>query len=159
MKYHMRKRKGQIEDWSILESILQRGKYAIIALCRKDEPYIVTLDYGYDNVSRVLYLHCAKEGLKSEFVRQNPNVCATIIEDKGYIQNECGHPYRSVVIRGRIEIIQEQDEKQKGLNVLIEHLEDEPETVKAKLPEKQKLFNAMNIWKLKIEEITGKEGR
>ena len=135
MKYHMQKREGQIEDESILESILQQGKYAVIALCRKDEPYIVTLNYGYDNVSRVLYFHCAKKGLKSEFVCQNPNVCATIIEDKGYIQSECAQPYRSVIVRGPIEIIEDQDEKQKGLNVLIEHLEENPETVKERVLE------------------------
>ena len=159
MKYHMRRSDRQIKDRSVLESILQRGKYATIALCRRDEPYIVTLNYGYDNSSGTLYFHCAKEGLKSEFVRENPNVCATIIEDRGYIQKECAHEYRSVVIRGRVELVDDYDEKMKGLAILIGHLEDNPETVTAGISRKQNRVDVMNIWKLRIEEITAKEGR
>ena len=47
-------------------------------------PYVVTMNYGYDRGGRALYFHCAKEGLKTDFVRENPNVCATVIEDLGY---------------------------------------------------------------------------
>jgi uncharacterized protein len=159
MKYHMRRSERQIEDWPVLENILQRGKYAVIALCRNNEPYIVTLSYGYDKNSRTLYFHCAKDGLKSEFVHQNSNVCTTIIEDKGYIQNECAHSYRSVVIRGQIEIVEDHDEKLKGLDILVDHLETNPETVKKGISQKQQRIEVMNIWKLKIVEITGKEGR
>jgi uncharacterized protein len=159
MIYHMRRNERQIEDWLILEDILQHGKYAAIALCRQDEPYIVTLSYGYDKVNRTLYFHCSKDGLKNEFARQNPHACITVIDDKGYIKNECSHAYRSVVMRGRIEILDEHSEKLQGLDVLIGHLEENPELIKAGLPRKQHLLEGMNIWKFKIDEITGKEGR
>lgn len=159
MKYHMRRNDRQIEDGSVLESILRRGKYAVLALCRQDESYIVTLSYGYDHSSRTLYFHCAKEGLKAEFVRENPNVCATIIEDGGYVQNKCAHAYRSVVIRGRVEVVDDDEEKMKGLDVLIGHLEENPAAVKEGLSRKRNRVDVMNIWKLKIEEITAKEGQ
>ena len=70
------------------------------------------------------------------------------------------HQYASVVIRGRIEIISDHDEKQKGLEVLIEHLEEQPAIMKAKLrlPERQQRMDVMHIWKLTIDGITGKKG-
>ena len=160
VKYHMRRSEQQIDDRSILDGILRQGKYATLSLCRKDEPYVVTLNYGYDSRAGALFFHCAKDGLKTDFVRQNPNVCATIIVDKGYVQSQCSHPYKSVVIRGRIDILVDPDEKRKAVDVLIEHLEEQPETMKAKmkLPERQSRFEAMNVWRLNIEEIAGKEG-
>ena len=73
MKYHMRKATREIKDAAAIEDILARGKFATLALCRKDEPYVVTMNYGYDRGGRALYFHCAKEGLKTDFVRENPN--------------------------------------------------------------------------------------
>lgn len=159
MKYHLRRNDRQIEDAAVMEGILKSGKYATLALCCGDEPYVVTLSYGFDLPSRTLYFHCAKDGLKAEFVRRNPNACATIIEDRGYVQGKCAHEYRSVIIRGRVEVVEDDGEKMKGLDILIGHLEEHPETVKAGLARKQHRVDVMNIWKLKIEEITAKEGR
>lgn len=159
MKYHMRRSERSINEWSVYEEILLSGKYAMLALSRNDEPYVVTLSYGYDRDERSLYFHCAKQGLKTEIISRNPNVCVTIIDDRGYIQHECKHAYRSLVIRGRIQVITDDAGKQKGVEVLINHLEKEPEVMKAKLPQKKATFDSMNIWKLTIEEISGKEGR
>ena len=156
----MRKRERQIEDSSVLETILRHGKFAVVALCRRNEPYVVTLSYGYDQRDRALYFHCANDGLKSEFARENPDACATIVEDKGYRQGKCSHAYRSVVIRGRIEIIEDHDAKLNGLDVLIRHLEEDPATfIKSRLPALMPRVSAMHIWRLSIDEITGKEGQ
>jgi nitroimidazol reductase NimA-like FMN-containing flavoprotein (pyridoxamine 5'-phosphate oxidase superfamily) len=158
MKYHMRRSERQITDRSVIEEILQNGKYATLALCRNNEPYIVTLSYGYDRDSNSLYFHCAKNGLKTEFVKDNPGVCATIIQDSGYIQGECAHAYRAVIIRGKIEILSEND-KEKAVGALLDHLEDEPENMRAKLQNKTEQYREMQTWRLIIEEISGKQGK
>jgi nitroimidazol reductase NimA-like FMN-containing flavoprotein (pyridoxamine 5'-phosphate oxidase superfamily) len=160
MKYHVRRTDRQITEQAALERILSQGKYATLAFCRQGEPYLATLNYGYDSREGALYFHCAKEGLKTKFLRENPHVCATVVQDNGYVQNECEHHYASVVLRGQIEIVDGHAEKQKGLEVLIEHLEQQPETMKAKLrlPERQRrLDEDVDIWRLKIVEMTGKE--
>jgi uncharacterized protein len=159
MKYHMRRSERQITDQAIIEEILQKGKYATLALCRDNEPYIVTLSYGYESGSKSLYFHCAKNGLKTEFVQENPSVCATIIQDNGYIQGECAHAYRSVVIRGKIEILSDESEKEKAVDVLIDHLEEQPEIMRAKLQNKSAQYKEMRTWRLIIEEISGKQGK
>lgn len=71
-------------------------------MCRKNEPYIVTLSYGFDKTKNAFYLHSALKGLKYEFLRENSSVCATIIDDKGYMINECAHAYRSLVVWGKM---------------------------------------------------------
>jgi nitroimidazol reductase NimA-like FMN-containing flavoprotein (pyridoxamine 5'-phosphate oxidase superfamily) len=159
MKYHMRRAERQLNDWPAIEEVLRKGRYAILALCRDNEPYAVTMSYGYDSATRAIYFHCAKDGLKAEFVTASPQVCATIIQDNGYIQGECAHAYRSVVIRGKIEVLSSDADKMKAVDVMLDHLEEKPQIMRAKLPGKTASFNEMRAWRLVIEEITAKEGR
>ena len=86
-------------------------------MCRNNEPYIVTLSYGYDEQKHALYSHCAINGLKLEFISQNPNVCGTVIEDEGYIEDECEQKYRSVVFWGKMYKVEDLAEKKYGLGV------------------------------------------
>ena len=78
----------EITDKSQLLEILGRGKYAIIAMCTDNEPYIATLSYGYDPAGTALYFHSAVKGRKMDFLTANPAVCATVIEDGGYVANQ-----------------------------------------------------------------------
>jgi len=159
MKYHMRRGEREIKEWTVNEEVLRKGKFATLALCRNNEPYIVTLSYGYESATQSLYFHCAKDGLKTEFVTENPNICATIIQDNGYVQNECGHAYRSVVIRGKVEILTKEDDKRKAIDVMLNHLEETPEIMRSKLLDKAEQFKEVQIWRLVIKDISGKQGR
>jgi nitroimidazol reductase NimA-like FMN-containing flavoprotein (pyridoxamine 5'-phosphate oxidase superfamily) len=159
MKYHLRRAEREIKDTGIIEEILRTGKYAIIALCRNNEPYVVTLSYGYDAENKALYFHSAKNGLKIDFIKSNPDACLTILQDKGYIQNECAHSYRSVIIRGDIELIENESEKRKGIEILINQLENNPDMMKSRLNAKKEIYEKMQILKLKVSEITAKEGK
>ena len=157
MSYHMRRDDREITDWATIEEILCQGKYAILALCRNDEPYAVTLNYGYDGASRSLFFHCAQEGLKTEIVRENARVCATVIDDRGYVQGECEHRFRSVVIRGTDEILSDFETKKHALNVLVDHLESDPEPVKARTMGKPEQIHSVGAWKIRIEECSAKQ--
>jgi general stress protein 26 len=104
-KYHMNKAEREITDNSQLLEILERGKYATIAMCRDNEPYIVTMSFGYDPARHALYFHSAVKGRKLDIIAANPAVCATVIEDGGYLVNQCSHRYRSVVLDGNMHIV------------------------------------------------------
>ena len=132
-KYHMRKQERQITDENELQEILFQGKFAVISVCRNDDPYIVTLSYGFDKARKALYFHTGPQGLKMDFLRQNANVCATIIEDRGYKKGECGHEYRSVVIFGKMKILEDLEEKKHGMEVLLGHLEENPDPMKERI--------------------------
>ena len=98
-------------------------------MSKKNEPYIITLSYGYDPVKNALYFHCG-EGQKIDFIKSNPYVCGTIIEDNGY-QEDCIQAFRSVVYRGKITIITEIEEKKHGFEIIMDQLEKNPsETTK-----------------------------
>jgi len=155
-KYHMRRNEKEITDKILLNTIIIEGKYVTISMCRKNEPYIVSLSYGYDQDKNCLYFHCAHEGLKIEFIKTNPLVCATIIKDSGYKMNDCDHAYQSIIMRGKLIIIENLEEKKHGFDVLISHLEDNPEQMKKERLNDEKSYVNSFMLRLDIEEISGK---
>lgn len=158
-KYHMRRQDREITDQNEIREIITQGKFAVIALCFENEPYIVTLSYGYDQEKNVLYFHASSIGLKLEFIRKNPKVCVTIIDDQGYIMDECEHAYRTIVINGEIHIVEQLEEKKHGLNVMLNHLENKPEMMKEKVIKSDEAYKNVAVLKLDILSISGKKGR
>lgn len=156
-RYHMKKEDREIKDRKILNEVLKRGKYTTISLCRGNEPYLITLSYGFDQENNALYFHTAKEGLKLEFIKENSQACGTVVEDKGYKFNECSHAYRSVVFWGSIIIIENIDEKKHAFEVLLNHLEEKPNEVKEKFLKNDDAYINPCILRLDISDITGKE--
>jgi nitroimidazol reductase NimA-like FMN-containing flavoprotein (pyridoxamine 5'-phosphate oxidase superfamily) len=159
-EYHLHNRpEREILDRVEVLRLLKAGKYAVLSLCRDNEPYVVTLSYGYDEEANALYFHCAKEGLKLDFIRANPLVCGTVIEDGGYISGECGHNYKTVVFQGVIQIISDIAEMQRAMKVLLTHLESDAEVIKKKQSLPPSAYNKMLILKLPITHLHGKAGR
>ncbi|MEE9379606.1 MAG: pyridoxamine 5'-phosphate oxidase family protein [Candidatus Lokiarchaeia archaeon] len=154
--YHMRRNEKEISNKDELIGILKNGKYTIISLCKDNEPYIITLSYGYDESRHALYFHCAKEGQKIDFIKANPFICGTVIEDNGY-EEGCGQAFRSVVFRGRMEIVETLEEKKKGLEILINHLEIDPNPTKIKFLKKENTYETLGMLRLDITDISGKE--
>ena len=157
-KYHMRKFEREIADKEEIADILRNGEYAVISMCRNSEPYIVTLSYGYDEKRNSLYFHSARTGLKIDFIKENPKVCATVIEDGGYLKGECEHKYASVVFWGNMQVVEDLNEKKHALTTMIDHLEEAPEPVKARLLKNDSVYEGVGILRLDINEITGKKG-
>ena len=156
-KYHMQRKDREITDSNELIEILKQRKYATISMYWEKKPYLVTLNYGYDKDKNALYFHCAKSGLKIDFINENPHVCGTIIEDLGYIANECEQKYRSVVFWGEMFFIEDLEEKKHGIDVLINHLEKNPGKVKEKSIKSEQRYEDVGILRLDIKELTGKK--
>ena len=160
-KHHIKRTEKEITDKTAIDQLLMNGKYAVLALCRNNEPYIVTLSCGYQKSKNTLYFHCANTGLKLDFIHDNPFVCGTIIEDKGYKDGACDHAYKSVIFRGKIEMIKEIQDKCDALRVMIEHLERDPKSVSERIfsGKMNRINTQTTLLKLKIESITGKHGQ
>ena len=159
VKYHLNKKEREISDKKELLDILERGKYAAIAMCRGNEPYVATLNYGFDRGKNALYFHTTQRGLKIEFIRENPLVCATVVEDRGYKMGKCSHAYRSVVFWGKMSAVDDITEKKHGLDVLLHHLEENPDEVKERLLKDETRYRDVTILRLDIFDITGKKAK
>jgi len=156
VKYHMKRKEKEIKDRSEIIHILKQQKFTTISMCHENEPYLVTLSYGYDETKNAFYFHCAKEGQKIDFIKTNPFVCGTVIEDNGYAPG-CGQAFRSVVYRGKIIIIEDLQEKIYGFDILLNQLEVEPATIKEKFLKKKETYENSGMLRLDIDDLTCKE--
>jgi nitroimidazol reductase NimA-like FMN-containing flavoprotein (pyridoxamine 5'-phosphate oxidase superfamily) len=158
--YHLQNRPDrEITSRTELDQLLKNGKFVTISMCRGDEPYIVTLSYGYDSQLDTLYFHSAKKGLKNDFIQSNSLVCATVIEDGGYIPDECAHNYRSVVFWGEMSVVNDAVEKKHGMGILLNHLEQNPSVIKKLFLKSEEAYSRMEVLKLRIIQIRGKAGK
>jgi nitroimidazol reductase NimA-like FMN-containing flavoprotein (pyridoxamine 5'-phosphate oxidase superfamily) len=157
LAYHVKRSDREISDQRLLYEIVERNRIAVLALCRDGDPYIVTLSYGFGQKEGSLYFHCARSGLKIDFLRSNPKVCATIIEDQGFVDEECDHAFCSVVIRGSIKFVDDEADKLAGITIITKHFEKNPERMLAKANVSNPGWLNTQILKLRIDEITGKK--
>jgi nitroimidazol reductase NimA-like FMN-containing flavoprotein (pyridoxamine 5'-phosphate oxidase superfamily) len=156
VRYHIRRKEKEITDNREIHEIIKNGKYTSISMSKENEPYIITLSYGYDQINNALYFHCATEGQKIDFIESNPYVCGTIIEDNGY-EDGCGQAFRSIVYRGKMNVIRDIEEKKHAFGILMDHLEENPGETKKKLLKSEDAYIEPAILRLDVTEITCKE--
>ncbi len=150
----MRRKDKEITDTRQIQEILENGKLCHIAMAIGDEPYLVTVNYGYQD--GCIYFHSAPEGRKLEIIRKNPNVCFMIITDEHMIsgENPCrdwSMKFKSIIGYGRATILENQNEKSEGLNILMEHY-----SKKGPFGFSEKNLEETAVVKIEIEKISGK---
>jgi nitroimidazol reductase NimA-like FMN-containing flavoprotein (pyridoxamine 5'-phosphate oxidase superfamily) len=153
----MRRKDREITDRSKMLEVINSGKYAVISLCKEDEPYVVTMSYGFDESADTFFFHGAEEGQKIEFIKANPKACLTVIQDNGYLDGRCTHAYRSVIVRGEMVLIDDPEERVSAVKVMIDHLESDGRKILRLVEDSNKTWQGTQMFKLKVESITCKE--
>lgn len=155
MKYHMRRKDKEIVDGATMRKILKSTQYVTIAMCKDDQPYLVSLSHGYHEERNCIYFHCAEEGKKIDYLKVNSGVWGQAVIDRGYSQGECNHLYASVMFFGKVTFLEDRDEKWNALALMTRHLDGDPERlIAARKPES--LENTI-IGRIDIEHMTGKK--
>jgi nitroimidazol reductase NimA-like FMN-containing flavoprotein (pyridoxamine 5'-phosphate oxidase superfamily) len=154
-EYHLRRVERSIEDREELMDVLRKVTHMTLALSKADEPYLVTVNYSFDEANMRVYFHCASAGKKIDILRSNPRVWGQVLEDLGYIQGECDHSFRTVQFSGNAEFASDISEKKHALELMIDRLEKTPETIKKDSLTKDKIEKVV-ICKIVVEGMSGK---
>lgn len=123
----MRRSEREIAECSQINEILERCKVCRIGMIDGEEVYIVPMNFGYSisNGSLNLYFHCADEGRRIELLKKNDSVGFEMDCGHSLVEGEdaCQYSFRyaSIIGNGRVEFIAAQEEKIKGLNVIMKH--------------------------------------
>jgi len=148
----MRRRDREITDRREIDAILDRADVIRIGLCDGGRPYVVPMSFGRDGDR--IYLHCATEGRKLDAIRHNPTVCFEAEIDVEVIVREipCDWScrYRSVIGWGSVSVVEEREEKRRGLEVLSQHYSERREAVA------EGRLSGVVVLRIDIESITGK---
>ena len=149
----LRRYKQEIKDQTQLEAILKSTNIVRIAMMDGDMPYIVPLNYGYNN--NCLYIHCASEGKKLNLLRANNQVCFEVEDSVKIIDGDKAckwtASFKSIIGYGEVEIIEDNQQKIKALKILMTHF-GAPHQHEFE----EKHVKVTTILKLKIIEMKGK---
>ncbi len=156
--YHLRRSEKEIADPAEWQAIIIKQKYMTLALAVDNEPYLVTLSYGYDAEAHCFYFHCAAEGRKMDYWRQNPVVWGQILEDHGYLNGKCSHAFRTVQFRGTVTFLKDLEEKRRAIDLMIDQLEPHPAAVKQQQVTDKSVAHVV-IGKITIEFMSGKQNK
>ncbi len=154
----MRRKEKAITSERELAEILAGARYITVAMCENNEPYLVSLSHGYDEAHNCIYFHCAGEGRKLDILKRNPVVWGQALADRGYAHGKCDHLYASVHFGGTVRFVTEFEEKKFALEVMIEALEDHPESVKKKQLTDEAIRN-VTIGRIDIRHLSGKKSK
>jgi nitroimidazol reductase NimA-like FMN-containing flavoprotein (pyridoxamine 5'-phosphate oxidase superfamily) len=149
----MRKTEREIKDHGLIKKIMSEAQICRLAIFDDEFPYIVPLNFGYKE--NALFIHCAKEGRKIDLLRKNNKVGFEIEDSYKIVESEVAcewtTKYRSVIGTGEVEIITDFNEKERGLDVIMQQ-HGKMENIYHK-----RLVDRVFILKLSIKSVSGKE--
>jgi len=155
MMYHVRRTDKELTDAKAMKNVLKSAKYVTLALCMNNQPYLVTLNYGYDENRNCIYFHCAKEGKKIDYLKANNKVWGQAFIDQGYLEGKCNHLYTSVHFSGRVTFVDSLEQKRQAMECMMRQLEKDSEPMIARL-KPERLSNTM-IGRIDIDYMSGKK--
>lgn len=144
-----------ITDKKEIESIINQCEICFVGMVTSDgSPYVVPMNFGYFDGHIVL--HSAPEGSHLHYLEKNNRVCITICNG-GKLRFQ--HPdmacsynmeAKSVMCKGTISFIENNDEKVKYLDVLMSKFSDK------KFKYSEPSVRNVKVWLVKIDEMTAK---
>ena len=153
----MRRSDREITDVKLIEAFIAKEQIMRIAFYDNGEIYIVPVNYGYthDSGQYAFYFHGAKAGRKYELSKGSPNIGFEI--DGNYELMEAdiacnfSAKFQSVVGTGKISIVEDREEKLKGLNALMKQTSGKTEWQYS-----EEMVNAVAVYKVDVNKISCK---
>jgi nitroimidazol reductase NimA-like FMN-containing flavoprotein (pyridoxamine 5'-phosphate oxidase superfamily) len=144
-----------IEDKTEIEAIIKGCRTCFLGLSDSDNaPYVVPMNFGYTD--GIIYLHSGPGGRKWDMMIKNPKACVTFClgDELAYQDEHVACSWRmkskSVIAEGKLEFIEEYDEKEKIMHLLMAQYSDK--SFKFNEP----AIKNIGVFKLHIETIQGK---
>ena len=148
----MRRFKQQIPEEEAKRILLEATNGVLCMTGYDERPYGVPMSFIFDGYSNI-YFHCALTGRKIECLKHNPDVCFTVIAQDEIHPDKFTTYFRSVIVEGRITILEERQQMIDALRLLSTKYSPGIDCE----PEIEKGLNRVLILKLEIDSITGKE--
>lgn len=155
MKKEMRRKDRELSLEEALK-ILNGAEYGVLATVdENNRPYGVPINFAYSD--GVIYFHCATVGHKLENLEKNSAVTLTVVGSVDLMPEKFGTKYESAIAFGNVEIIDDEEEKRKGLMAIIEKLS--PEYIESGKKYIKASIGDARVLKMNVDEITGKACR
>lgn len=144
------------KDDEVIEAIIRKCDICFIGVVDPNNmPYVLPMNFGFKD--NVIYLHSAPEGRIIDILNNNNNICVSFSTDNELVfqHPEVACSYRmkskSVVATGKVEFIEDLDEKREVLDIIMETYSDK------KFKYSDPAVKNVKIWKVAMNQVTCKE--
>lgn len=158
----MRRKDRELKDMADIMAIVERENVCTVAFHDEPCPYLIPMNYGacMENGKLVLYFHGAAEGTKLARMEKNPRVSYCIYGENVIrldAETACksATSFESVCGTGTAGIV-EAGEKKKGLAVLMNHIGRSKGITYDETAFSDEAVNAITVWKIVTDTVTGK---
>ena len=150
----MRRPEKQMAHRARIDALIRASRACRLGMSDGNQPYVVPLCFGYDGTA--LYFHSARDGRKLDILHRNPRVCVEFdaMGEVTEAEDACswGLAYQSVIAFGTAQLVDDPEEKRKGLHLLM---------AQYARPGQEFSFPDANVGrttviKVVVDEITGK---
>ena len=150
----MRRIKQQLDNSEVLDIFKSNTTCTLALIGENGYPYSLPISYCYDEGN--IYFHCAKVGHKIDCIKNCDSISLSVIEHDEIIEEKFTDKYKSVVVFGKVEIIDDEKEIRrlcrKMCAALCPNVSDGIEK------EIEQFIEQTAVVKITIEHMTGKEG-
>ena len=149
------RRKNQLLSDAVSRDILEKNTSGVLSLMGDDGyPYGVPLSYVL--VGDKLFFHCAKTGHKIDALRREEKASFCVIDQDKVVSEEYTTHFRSVIVFGRVHILEGEEEKRNALRLLAgKYSAEQGEAgIEAEI---DKSFADVCMLQFDLEHVTGKE--
>ncbi len=137
-------------------AVLHRGMSGVLALSGdNDYPYAVPISYVYDGEK--IYFHCAKSGHKLDAIQRNAKASFCVIDQDKIVPENYTTCFRSVIVFGRIQVVEEEERKRAAIEKLAVKYAPEDTAIRRE-SEINRAWQSFCILEMMIDCMTGKEG-
>jgi nitroimidazol reductase NimA-like FMN-containing flavoprotein (pyridoxamine 5'-phosphate oxidase superfamily) len=152
MRPMRRKDREQSRDFAI--AIVDKCLYAVLSTISEDgTPYGVPISIVRDG--DWIYFHCAKEGHKIDNMRYKNRVCLVCVGNITEPPDNFTVVYESAIVFGKAEEVTDDEEKIRSLRLVC--LRHTPDNMAAFDGEAARFKDVTGVWKIHIDEISGKQ--
>lgn len=155
MNKEMRRSEKAIPQEEAIE-ILEKGEYGVLSTISTDNTaYGVPMSFALKDGA--IYFHSALTGHKIDNITANNSACFNVVDSIKLMPEKFSTQYRSVTVHGKIRIVEDREEKLKGIRAILQKLS--PQHLEAGEKYIDSAFEKMHVLRLDVERITGKATR
>lgn len=129
-----------------------------LGLCRDGQPYVVPLNFGWEEIDGQLfiYFHGAGAGKKQDWIAGGANCFVTFTGGSAIVPGpdacDWSANFASVMVSGFVSPLDDEEQKLHGLDLVMRHcgFEGQPQYSASSL-------RATRVWQIKALEVTGKQ--
>ena len=149
----MRRFKQQISKEECAQILREQPRGVLSMIGDDGYPYGIPLDHWRCEEDNRLYFHCAKVGHKIDAITACDKVSYCVMDEGFRRDGEWALNINSVVVFGRMRIVEDEDKKREICTNLVRKFTDDEEYLQRELAN---AFPRVNCLELAIEHMTGK---